>query len=195
LDALRLLVLDDSYDEQAAEVGARTASANAREFGRVFKIDVPAIQPGIQPTLDTFRKANADLITSLQADALDEVAELVDDAWTRGTRVEDLRKQIQDRFDVTTSRADLIARDQILKLNGQITRTRQISAGITEYIWTTSNDERVREDHDALDGTRQRWDAPPVTDTRTRETNHPGEDYQCRCVAAPVLSFLEDGEE
>jgi SPP1 gp7 family putative phage head morphogenesis protein len=126
----------------------------------------------------------------------------LDKSWSAGERVEGLRDKLQERFAVSQSKADLIARDQVLKLNGQVTRERQKASGITEYIWTTARDERVRgnpnglypnssHDHYSLDGTRQRWDAPPqVADDGT--TAHPGEDYQCRCVAAPVLSFLDD---
>jgi SPP1 gp7 family putative phage head morphogenesis protein len=114
-----------------------------------------------------------------------------------------LRAQLQDEFQVSKSRADLIARDQVLKLNSQITRTRQTSAGIKRYTWTTSGDERVRgnpnglypdsdRDHWSLDGRTFSWDAPPVVNPKTGETAHPGEDFQCRCVATPVLDFLEE---
>jgi SPP1 gp7 family putative phage head morphogenesis protein len=68
---------------------------------------------------------------------------------------------------------------------------RQTQAGISEYEWSTSGDERVRSSHDELDGTRQSWDDPPVTND-DGDTNHPGEDYQCRCVAIPVLPDIGD---
>jgi SPP1 gp7 family putative phage head morphogenesis protein len=74
----------------------------------------------------------------------------------------------------------LIARDQTLKLNSAITKDRHIAAGISEYTWSTSLDDRVRPEHEALEGTKHSWDAPP-------EPGHPGEDFQCRCVAIPVI--------
>lgn len=46
--------------------------------------------------------------------------------------------------------------------------------------------------HQELDGTEQSWDDPPVTN-EDGDRNHPGEDYQCRCVAYPILDEL-DGE-
>jgi hypothetical protein len=49
----------------------------------------------------------------------------------------------------------------------------------------------VRERHAELDGERFRWDDPPVTNEDGDE-NHPGEDYQCRCTAYPVLPELGD---
>mgnify|MGYP000210898992 CR=1 FL=1 len=75
-----------------------------------------------------------------------------------------------------------------VQLNGQITEERQTQAGIEEYVWSTSNDEKVRETHEELDGTTQRWDDPPVSE-KNGDRNHPGGSYQCRCVAVPVLSL------
>ncbi len=48
-----------------------------------------------------------------------------------------------------------------------------------------AGDERVRPSHEALDGTRQRWDDPPAE-------GHPGEPINCRCIAEPVLGPLFD---
>lgn len=203
LQAIKQALLGADRSALAQEVGERVASANAAEFKRVLKIDTKAMGQHTSGQLDTFRKTNVDLIKSIPETLLDQVDKTVEEAWTKGKRVEVLRAELQKRFEVSKSRADLIARDQVLKLNSQITKTRQTSAGIVEYVWTTSHDERVRgnpdglypdsdSDHYSLDGTRQRWDAPPVTNAKTGATNHPGEDYQCRCVAVPVLSFLDD---
>jgi SPP1 gp7 family putative phage head morphogenesis protein len=185
------------------EIASRVATANASEFQRVLKVDVASMGSSVADKVALFRNDNVKLIESIPAQLLDEVDKTIENAWAKGQRVEVLRTEVQKRFDVSKSRADLIARDQVLKLNAQITKSRQTSAGIVEYVWTTSHDERVRgnpdgkypdsdSDHYSLDGTRQRWDVPPVTNRKTGATNHPGEDYQCRCVAVPVVSFLED---
>ena len=200
----RLLGIDHSATVQ--EIGARVATANAGEFRRILKIDVRAVSPGVATQVDEFRKANVELIKSIPEQLLDDVSRVVDEGWSRGTRVEVLRKELQQRFDVSKSRADLIARDQVLKLNSQITKTRQTNSGIVEYVWTTSHDERVRgnpdgkypdsdRDHYSLDGKRFRWDQPPVVNSKTGETAHPGEDFQCRCVAVPVVPFLDDSDD
>ena len=76
------------------------------------------------------------------------------------TRVEEVAKSIRDMGDVTRSRAELIARDQVLKLNAEVTQRRHEAAGITEFVWSTSRDERVRPDHKALEGKRYRYDDP-----------------------------------
>ena len=80
------------------------------------------------------------------------------------------------------SRYEFIARDQMAKLTAELDRLRQEQIGIEEYEWGTSRDERVRSSHSRMHGKRFRWDQPPP------ETGHPGEDYQCRCVARAVFS-------
>jgi len=80
------------------------------------------------------------------------------------------------------SRYEFIARDQTAKLVAELDRLRQEQIGVEEYDWNTSRDERVRSQHQKQHGKRYRWDQPPP------DTGHPGEDYQCRCVARAVLS-------
>lgn len=136
---------------------------------------------------DSFRDTNLQLIRKLDAEQVAQLREILEDAERNATRVETLRAQIQERLEVTKSHADLIARDQTMKLNGDLTKYRQQGAGITQYEWSTSNDERVRPGHADLDGTIQSWDLPPVTNDKTGDRNHPGQDIQCRCVAVPYL--------
>lgn len=110
----------------------------------------------------------------------------------QGLRVEQMADLLQGQFRIERRRAELIARDQTLKLAGQLQKHRQTQAGIARYTWTTSDDERVREDHADLDGQVFSWDDPPVVDQRTGRREHPGGDYQCRCTADP---YLEDDDE
>ena len=101
-----------------------------------------------------------------------------------------LQAEIVKHFNVTKGRAKMIARDQTGKMNGRLEEYRQKQLGLKEYIWRTSEDERVREDHKRLDGRKFRWDKPPVVDRRTGRRGNPKQDYLCRCWAEPV--FDED---
>jgi len=130
---------------------------------------------------------NAKLIEDIPNKTIRQIQKLVVDALMSGKNQEDMTDDIktimEDRTDVTDSRARLIARDQVAKLNGRFTQERQTDAGIDSYVWRTMEDERVRETHDAVDGQTFAWSAPP----EETDNNHPGEDYQCRCYAEPVL--------
>jgi SPP1 gp7 family putative phage head morphogenesis protein len=150
--------------------------------------------PGV--AIDTYRQANVDRIKSIGTERLGEMTDLLQEAEDGNWDVRELRKKIQEQFSVSKSKADLLARDQTLKLGAAITKERQTQAGISQYVWSTSGDGRVREGHAELDGTTQSWDDPP--DTGEGELNHPGEDYQCRCIAIPIMpsiDTLEDVEE
>ena len=57
--------------------------------------------------------------------------------------------------------------------------------GFDRYVWTTRKDSRVRPDHARLEGRIINWNDPPVVDLRSGRRRHPGEDYNCRCTAAP----------
>lgn len=50
----------------------------------------------------------------------------------------------------------------------------------THYIWRTRLDGKVRSSHRANHGKKFAWNNPP-------STGHPGEDFNCRCWAEPVL--------
>lgn len=130
------------------------------------------------------RKANIDLIKDTHAKYRDSLRELLEDPANFGMRSETLAKTLAERGEISEDHAELIARDQTLTLNGQITQERQTSAGVERYTWSTSLDDRVRPEHDALEGQTISWDDPPAV-------GHPGEDILCRCVAIPIIDELE----
>lgn len=153
-------------------------------------VRVPVTMRGKEDLLADFSRRNIALIKDLGAEQVDKLDVLLANAHSFGVRNEELAPQVQQVLDVGESRAQLIARDQILKLNGQAQQLAQTEAGIEEYVWSTSEDERVRESHQALDGTTQRWDEPP-TPPGDDEPVHPGEAINCRCVPVPVVPLFE----
>lgn len=165
----------------AAERKATGAKKGAKKLSGITRGDPKVVAK--------WRDANLKLIKSLQATQVDQLRDVMKTATEQGWHRARLREEIEKRFEVSRSHADLIARDQTLKLNSALTQARHTALGIEEYEWSTSNDERVREEHAALDGKRFRWDDPPEVDG---ERVHPGEAVQCRCVAAAVLSWLEE---
>lgn len=190
-------------------IAGKVDQHNAAEFQRVIGIDANQLGGGVAGLLDDWRAENIDLITSIPETLLDQVSDVFTKMWDSGARVETIRDALQERFGVSESRAELIARDQTLKLNGQLASSRQQAAGITKYTWVTSSDERVRgnpggmypnpsktgrivSDHFHLNGQTFTYGQPPITNDATGDRNEPGQDFQCRCTASPVLSFLDD---
>ncbi|WP_170607397.1 phage minor head protein [Ruegeria arenilitoris] len=66
------------------------------------------------------------------------------------------------------------------RLNG---RFQQSGLGVAEYIWRSSDDDRVRSLHMQHDDQVFSWDSPP-------EGDHPGEGFNCRCFAEPVTEGI-----
>ncbi len=165
------------------QIASTVASVNAKAVTELVGVNVRA-SSGLGATIDAFRERNLSLIKSLVGNQIDDIQTLLESSELTGLRVEDLRAQIMDRFGVGESKADLLARDQTLKLNANITQARQRGAGVEKYIWTTSGDERVRDEHAELEGEVFSWDNPP-------SVGHPGEDIQCRCTAFPIIEEFD----
>lgn len=187
---------DKRAKDIAATAGQQVSSFNKGELNGQFKaslgIELLHGEPYLQQQLDLFAEDNARLITSLAADHLDQVAGIVMRGARAGTPVARVQQEIEDRFDVTQSKAEFLARDQVGKLNGELTQLRHSAVGVTEYEWSTSRDERVRSRHAELEGTTHNWDDPPVVDPKTGRRAHPGQDFQCRCTAVPKVDDILD---
>ena len=139
---------------------------------------------------------NVGLIKTVPQSTLTEMRNIVQDSWQRGLLNQDISKRINDSYDISKRRAQFWARDQMAKLNADLAQQQQKDAGVEEYVWSTSGDERVRGNpaglwpqgrHYELDGKRFSWADPP--EVAPGRHCHPGEDYNCRCVALPVFNL------
>lgn len=168
-------------------IGAEVVSHGKRDAKRVLGLGSEDLSVGYH--VPDWRANNVRLITQFTEQMFGQMDQLI--AENYGLESATVADKIQGLFDMTRSRAELIARDQTLKLNGMVTQTAQRTAGIDRYVWSTSQDESVRDSHAELEGKTFSWDDPPVVN-KYGDTGHPGDDYQCRCCALPVLPELEE---
>jgi SPP1 gp7 family putative phage head morphogenesis protein len=140
-------------------------------------------EEGLQPTLDARIAENVSLIQTIPDKYFADIEQIVMEGTQRQQSAQKLIQAIIDKSKSTRARAKLIARDQVQKTNAVITQARQEALGVEEYVWRTSEDERVRDSHRRKNGRTYRWDDPPA------DTGHPGWDIQCRCYAAPVIKL------
>lgn len=138
---------------------------------------------GLEDILVATTRENVSLIRSIPEEYFKKIETLVFTSTTQGDTAGSMIKNIQDIGKTTTKRAKLIARDQSSKLNSALSQQRQQNLGVEEYVWKTSKDDRVRESHKKNNGKTFRWDSPP------KNTGHPGQDIQCRCVAQPIINI------
>jgi SPP1 gp7 family putative phage head morphogenesis protein len=166
-----------------------TAEQVQQHFRKVIGVDVIAESPAMEQVVSAAVAENVSLITSIPEKYFADVESSVMQSFRTGANTDDLVDLLQERYEVSESRASLIAVDQTNKLNGQLQQVSQESLGVTRYIWRTSQDDRVRDSHQLLDGQSFSWDDPP-------EVGHPGQDYRCRCQPeADIESMLDDPDE
>lgn len=171
---------------------------------QAFRIDASNLLNNnvVRKTLELAVVENVNLIESIKTDFINELSDVLRTAITEGKRHTDLIALIRDRGNVSESRARLIARDQTAKINAQLTQERHVSLGIELYIWGGVGDERERDSHRVMNEKLCRYDDPAVYSDDGGKTwkkrksiggveKHPGEDYQCRCVAIPYVLIEE----
>lgn len=114
-----------------------------------------------------------------------------------GNRYESAVKTIQKSYDVSANKAKFLARQETSLLMTKYKQTRYEDAGVYEYKWNCvsgSKNHPVRPRHKALaDASKAgkifKWDDPPVSSEpgEPARRNNPGQDYNCRCWAKPVI--------
>lgn len=196
---------DDRLAAFAREAAQRTdrfsGSALAEQIKAIAEIDLHTSTPGLPARIATFTRDNVELIKSIGTTYHRRIEQIVTENVRIGARASSpdrpargIDEDFTELGEVTERRAALIARDQVLKFSGEVTRSRQSDLGISEYIWHNSDDERVRGNPGGLypKARHSHWDregkvfswADPPPD------GHPGYAIQCRCWAEPVLDGL-----
>lgn len=116
-----------------------------------------------------------------------EIRESVTENAKTGYRFDALVSRIQNRYDVSQSKATFLARQETALFTAQAHQTRFAEVGITSYIWRTAGDSEVRPDHKKLNGQEFEYAHPPIVDESTGRRANPGCDFNCRCSPEPVL--------
>ena len=188
---------------KASQIGDWNTKQFKQSIKTVVGVDPISKNQGYQTLIQSWSKENSRLITSIQSNLLDDVAGVTQRGMSAGKSINDISKEIKDRYGVTKSRARLIARTEVGKLNGNLSKYRNEELGIKTYFWATSNDEKVRDSHRALNNLLCRWDDDSVYSSDGGESwkrrtgkmfvGHPGQDFQCRCTSrSNVNQLLEE---
>ncbi len=126
---------------------------------------------------------NVDLIKTIPTTAHDNLKKDILKTFTdKPFDQRELMGLLQNNYKSSGYNVRRLTRDQNSKMIGQLNQLRQQEIGVARYRWLTADDQRVRPTHQANNGRMFRWDSPP------KDTGHPGNDIQCRCVASAVLS-------
>jgi SPP1 gp7 family putative phage head morphogenesis protein len=167
------------------EQAEKISLMNKQQFVKTIQSSLsvnPIIQESyLETQLKIFQNQNIDLITKLGIDQKERVRQILYFNLSQGNGIEKIKQELINAESIGENRARLIARDQTNKFNGQLTQLRQQELGITSYVWTTAQDERVRPTHKVLDGETFTWEKGP-------KIGHPGNEINCRCIAQPIIT-------
>ncbi len=158
-----------------------------------------SVTPTLSPTqrkkiADEWQRNLALDIKGFTAKQVVDLRKRIEEAAFSGNRRESLLKLIQESYGVAENKAKFLARQETSLLMAKFKETRYLDAGVTEYKWQCvagSPAHPVRPAHKRLEGKIFRWDHPPITTEpdEPERRNNPGQDYNCRCSARPIVRF------
>lgn len=188
----RLIRIAQRLDDHSAEEFARMLQAVSIDITKdMFMGDF------FRYELERWIEENITLISTLPHKTLSAMRQICLEGYREGKSISTITKEIQDTYtSVGKKHARMIARDQTGKLAAKVNQSRQEAAGVKEYIWVCNIDGRERDCHRALNGKRCRWDTPePQWYYKKGKVKvytgkaHPGEYFQCRCRAKPIIDL------
>ena len=165
----------------------------AKMLDKGIHVNLPISASWWNDMKSSWAEDNYTLITSNAKNYVSKINTLTEQAIVNGMSPKKLKEEIYKATEgLTQKHCKLIARDQMGKLNGQITQAQMEEIGLDMYIWSTAFDDRVRDSHAAMEGLLCRWDDASVCSYDGGKTwvdrpsaavqLHPGQDIQCRCV-------------
>lgn len=142
--------------------------------------------------VDELIAENANYIKSVPESVSQQLVKHVQSKTYEGSRV----AYKSDEFkaivgNMSNAHAKLISRTETSKAMSALTQARAEYTGHDWYIWHTSEDQRVRKSHKNMDNVLCRFSDPPAPEELIGERSagkySPGNIYNCRCYAAPVI--------
>lgn len=197
-------LLDDPYQNNNVILTTLGKTADEamefgnKEFSRILEkgihVNLPTSAEWWEDMKNSWAKDNYTLITSNAKNYISKINTLTEQAIVNGMSPGKLKEEILKATEgLSEKHCKLLVRDQMGKLNGQITQAQMEEVGLDLYVWSTSYDDRVRDSHALMEGLLCRWDDASVCSYDNGKTwvprpagavdLHPGQDIQCRCVA------------
>ena len=163
------------------------------DANKVFGGIPQPISPGV---LKALQSNSLGFIKKLSAQKKSELRSILTDGVTQGDSIPDIAKEVKDSFKTTSFRSEAIARTEVVRTYNVSALETMKHAGIDEYEWKASLDDRTRKRHRKLNGQKfkvsdaSKGKAP--IPTFIRDSNGkliPSENINCRCRTIPLVSI------
>jgi len=178
------------------EVNRRNKAAwatHAQEMSAALRLELANAPIGA--AVEGLLASQVDLITSLPLEASQHVHELSMEALLTAQRYPERQDEVyamlaKEHPERTSkwlkNRATLIARTETARAGSVLTQARSEYVGAEQYQWVTAQDWKVRPSHKKLNRKVFSWSDPPLSDPPDHHS-HPGQIFNCRCIALPIL--------
>lgn len=186
------LMIEENAD--ASEAALKSSMAALAEG---LSLNTGAITAELGDVFTASIAENVALIKSIPAQYLQQVQGEVYRAITSGNGLSELVPALQKYKGITERRARLIASDQTRKSFANINRLRLEKMGVKKFKWVHSsagNEPRPLHKN-VLNGEIFEFANPPIIQYSPEVRGFPGQLIHCRCRAAPIISFSDEGEE
>lgn len=183
-------IIESDAQTMANNVDNRNAQIFDMQVKQVTGVSPFRSEPWLRGTLTNSVSQNVSLISTLHEDYFKDVEFETLNGLERGLSTKEIAKRIQKKTGSSKNRARLIARDQVSKLNSNLASRRASDLGVKRFRWSTSSDERVRASHRALNNKLFTYKDGASVDGESNVL--PGQPIQCRCVAVPIISSIDE---
>lgn len=152
------------------------------------------VKQRVNPALSDFENAARQSFENFAQSEVETLRNRLTTMLADGRPRYEIRQEIIDRLKISKDRARFIARQETALYTTKFKEIEYTNAGILKYQWVTAKDHVVRDTpnggHKALDGKVFSWDNPPSADHFScGQECHPNEDYNCRCIAKPIVEW------
>ena len=173
----------ESIQRNLDQISGNNRKQMVDSFRKALGVDIRPFlsEPAVRSFLNEKVAENVALISTIPQRAHERLRAKILDTFAEAPFDEKvLSDTLRKQFKVDGWNLRRITRDQTSKVNGQLTSMRHKQVGVSQFIWRSSQDQRVRPDHAAWDSLKFSYSNPP-------NGVLPGEEILCRCTAEPVI--------
>lgn len=161
------------------------------------------LKEALSPQFNALTNETLKWVTNLRDDILEKSSADILRGMAKGDSLDSLMSNYWDGNEKMKHRAKTIARTQVATYNSLATKMRAEKLGVTEAIWMTARDERVRpagkvknapSNHRDREGKRFLL-AKGCYSSKDGKWLLPGMDYNCRCTYRLILPGMDEENE